>query len=340
MLSRPARAMFDLGRHVERADASARLLDAHTALLDAATATSAHATAPDAAAPGAVGLPDALVSLVTGTRPPAGPLGRDGLMRALAYDPASPVSVLGSWASARSDARAAREVLPAQVLEVLAATRAAMPAGRWRASDSAAFFAWVRERTAVVVGALEATAPRDEGWHFLLLGRQLERAAASATLAASTALHPEAAAEPAAGTGSHRSGRRAAAVLPRAWYEVLRAAGAPTVMAGAATTATEAAHLLLLERRWPRSVVAALVAAEEALDALASHGVAAEALDGPRRRVATVRTELEYRPLAEVLGDLGATAARVERTAAAAAAGVEHAALAADEPTRWLVHAG
>ena len=332
MLSRPARAMFDLGRHVERADASARLLDAHLALLDAASL--------DAAVPGESGLPGALVSLVAGARAPAGPVGSDGLLRALAYDPASPVSVLGAWAAARADARAAREVLPEQVLEVLAATRAAMPTGRWRASDSTAFFAWVRERTAVVVGALEATAPRDEGWHFLLLGRQLERAAATARLVASTALHgPAASADPAAGTGSHRSGRRAAS-LPPVWHEVLRAAGAPTVMVSAATTAAAAAHLVVVERRWPRSVVAALVAAEDALEALASHGVTAEALDGPRRRVAAVRTELEYRPVAEVLADLGGTAARVERAAAAAAAGVEHAALAADEPTRWLVHAG
>lgn len=327
MLSRPARAMFDLGRHVERADASARLLDAHLALVDA--------TGPDAR------LPRDLVSLVTGSCGHAGPVDRDGLLQALAYDPASPVSVLGAWAAARTDARAAREVLPAQVLEVMAATRAAMPDVRWRASDTAAFFAWVRERTAVVVGALEATAARDEGWHFLVLGRQLERASATATLVASTTLHGGVlAADLAVGTGSHRSGRRSAASLPPVWHEVLRASGAPTVMAVAATTAAAAAHLLLVERRWPRSVVASLVAAEEALDALAAHGVTAEALETPRHRVARARTELEYRPVDEVLGDLGGVAARVERTAAAAAAAVEHAALAADEPTRWLVHAG
>lgn len=326
MLSRPARAMFDLGRHVERADASARLLDAHLALVDA--------TGPDAR------LLRSLVSLVGGT-PPPGPVDRDGLLHALAYDPTSPVSVLGAWSDARADARAAREVLPAQVLEVMTATRAAMPDVRWRANDTAAFFAWVRERTAVVVGALEATAPRDEGWHFLVLGRQLERASATAALAASTTLHDGAlAAGLAVGTGAHRSGRRSAASLPPVWHEVLRAAGTPTVMAVAATTVAAAAHLVLVERRWPRSVVASLVAAEEALDALAAHGVTPEALETPRHRVARARTELEYRPVDELLGDLGGVAARVERTAAAAAAGVEHAALAADEPTRWLVHAG
>ncbi len=348
MLSRPARAVFHLGRHVERADGAGRLINLHLPLLDAAEPSRDDALVRD-------------LLLVTGAADHqdgdawASPLhAREGdkgarwtLLDRLGYDETSPASVLGAWAAARASAHAAREVLPAQVVEVLDASAAAVPPTRWRGRDPDVFLAWVRERTAVVTGSADMSCPRDEAWWFLRLGAALERASASSLLVASAALHdPVGQAATAPGPrGHHRGedprahhGRRAG--LPRAWRALMDAAGAPSSMTARTTTPAGAGAAVLLDRGWPRSVVAAIAAAEEALDGLEALGVRTETLDAPRQRLVRVRTALEYRPVETTLGDVDALVRQVRRSASAVVRSVEETCLEPAAPASWLVHAG
>lgn len=309
MLTRPARAVFDLGRHVERADGTGRLLSLHLALVGAVDPERRD------------GLVDHLLALTgnadDGSHLPHPP--HSSLLDRLGYDEARSGSVLAAWAAARTNAHDAREVLPAQVVEVLEATRAAVPPGRWRGKDPSVFLTWVRERTAVVVGSADASCPRDEAWWFLRLGSSLERAASSSLLLVAAAMH-----EP---------------LATSVWSTALEAAGAPPASTDRCSPA-DAAATLLLDRAWPRSVVAALTAAEEALDGLEGEGVRRDALDVPRQRLVRTRTALEYQPVETTLGDLAGLSRQVRRSASAVARGIEDACLRPASPASWLVHAG
>ncbi len=305
MLTRPARAVFDLGRRVERADGTGRLLSLHLALV------------------GAVG-PERRDRLVADLLALTGSAAADDgphpcLLERLGYDEACTASVLGAWAAARASAHEAREVLPAQVVEVLEATRSAVPAGRWRGKEPSVFLAWVRERTAVVVGSADAGCRRDESWWFLRLGSSLERASSSSQLLVAAAMHEPLAAD--------------------VWSAALEAAGAPPASTDRCSP-EQAAATLLLDRSWPRSVVAALTAAEEALDGLEVGGVRRDALDAPRQRLVRTRTTLEYQPVETTLSDLAGISRQVRRSASAVARGVEDACLRPAAPASWLVHAG
>ncbi len=309
MLSRPAGAVLDLGRHVERADGVARLLSLHLSLVDAVDPAHRDALVGDLLA-------------LAGVDAPAEQGERRSLLDRLGYDAECPSSVLGTWARARTSAHAAREALPEQVREVLEATPAAVPSTRWRGKDPEQFLAWVRERTAVVVGSADMACPRDEAWWFLRLGIALERATAAAVLILAAVVH-----EPLAGAATSASA-------------LLRAAGAPAAMRARRSTRDEATGAVLMDRAWPRSLVAALVAAEEALEGLRSEGVRPDALDAARQRLVRVRTSLEYRPVEATLADLPALVRQVRRSVGAVVGGLEDACLAPRAPTSWLVHAG
>ena len=95
----------------------------------------------------------------------------------------------------------------------------------------------MRERTAVITGIADSTMTRDEGWHFLVLGRSIERVDMTARLLSTSALSP--------GPNS-------------AWPTTLRACGAYETFLRAyrgIETDREAAEFLLLDRLFPRSVV-------------------------------------------------------------------------------------
>ncbi len=291
MLSRTAQALHALGGAVERADGTARLLDLHLQLLEG-----------DPRRPEAQACADllALVGADGGWCPD-----RARVLELLGYDSGSPPSVTAALAAAREAAHRAGPAVPAQVVQALEAAAAAVPPGRWRAASPPAFLAWARERAAAVAGLVDSTAPRDEGWTFVVLGRSIERAAQTARLVAS-ALPPGA--ETPGGAGE---------VPP--WPALLRACGAPPLDDPGAPGVVRA---LLLDRALPRSVVHALAAAERCLTDLAAPEQANRTSGEAQRRLARARTELEYSPLTDVLGDLRAVLERVQGACAAASEAV------------------
>lgn len=117
MLSRIAESLYWIGRYVERAEDTARILDVHIQhLLEAPTA--------DIASTCRV-LLDAM-----GTDPPDGPLDARRVTELLGLEPANPSSIVASLGAARNNARGVSEAISSEIWEALNSTYNALPA-RW-----------------------------------------------------------------------------------------------------------------------------------------------------------------------------------------------------------------
>lgn len=273
MLSRIAESLFWIGRYVERADGTARLLDVHLQLLledpwvdeDTACRSLLEVIGSDASYPHQ--------------------LTRQELLTILSVDRNEPSSISASLNAARENARRVREIVSTELWECLNTTRSRMPrkVSIERAHD---FFGWVRERTALSVGIVESSTSRDEAWTFFTLGRALERVDMTARLLATSEL-------------TEASGP--------SWTTILRSCGAYEAYLRTyrgVPSATNAAEFLLLDKIFPRSVTFALSRAEACLSDLQPTTARVGVTDNALRQVGQLRTNLEYRSAPEILANL------------------------------------
>src|SRR5664279_3241625 len=171
MLSRIAESLFWMGRYVERADDTARILDAYV-----------HRILEDPWADEVASCRSLLGIL--GVKEPPQVLGTQTVLEVLAFDESTPSAIAGAWHAARENARGAREIVSSEFWEALNATWVAFPAQQLAAQRLGphAFLGFVRERAAMVNGLAESTMSHDDGWRFLVLGRSLERVDMTARL--------------------------------------------------------------------------------------------------------------------------------------------------------------
>ncbi len=294
MLSRIAESLFWIGRYIERADDTARILDAFLGRL---------LEDPWADEDGAC---RALLA-VLGTGAPSGSRLTSGdVMELLGFDAANPSSITGALAQARDNARGARETISAEMWECLNITWHALPARRKTAERLGPnlFLGFVRERAALLAGLAESTMSRDDGWRFLILGRSLERVDMTSRLLSIQALTPEHAPQ---------------------WRTVLRACGADESFLrthGGQVVPQQVAEFLLLDRLFPRSALHALTTAEECLQALAPTTERAGVADAARRPIGQMRTRLEYADTATLLAELPGHLRSLQRACATASAAI------------------
>ena len=161
MLSRLAESFYWIGRYLERAEATARLLAEHY-----------HLTVEDRSVPDDIAAAVVLDALSLGHDVVTTPT---ELVRSLLGDAANPSTVIGSVADARENARSVRDALSGDVFEALNGAHLTLTRGLTAAASPGASMYRVLERLMVVNGAIEWTMPRDEGHLFLSLGRALER---------------------------------------------------------------------------------------------------------------------------------------------------------------------
>jgi uncharacterized alpha-E superfamily protein len=293
MLSRIAESLFWIGRYLERADGTARILDVHLQLLLEDPWADED---------------EACRSLLNVMGAPVGddhvdPVTREDVLARFAYVD-GPGSIIGSLTAARENARRAREAISTEVWESLNTTRNELFRGRWKSRSPHRYFAWVRERVATVTGIADATMSRDQSWNFLQLGRSLERADMTARLLAVQDVR---------GIGNF------------GWQIVLRSLGAHEAYLrtyGAAASEDRAAEFLLMDRLFPRSVVFALLTADHCLEQLSSDETLWSsrliARDDARHMLGRARTDLEYRQLDDVLSDLATHMDQVQRICSSA----------------------
>lgn len=273
MLSRIAESLFWIGRYVERADGTARLLDVHLQLLledpwvDEDTACRS------------------LLQVIGADANYPHDLTRQDLLNILSVDRNEPCSIASSLNAARENARRVREIVSTELWECLNTNRARMPrkVSIERAHD---YFGWVRERTALAIGIVESSTSRDEAWTFFTLGRSLERVDMTARLLATSEL-------------TEASGP--------SWTTILRSCGAYEAYLRTyrgVPSATNAAEFLLLDRIFPRSVTFALNRAEKCLSDLAPTTYRVGTTDAALREIGQVRNNLEFRSAPEILANL------------------------------------
>lgn len=278
MLSRIAESLYWMGRYIERADDTARLLDVHVhrMLGDAGDRRVGATLLAAMGLSGSVDVTD--VDLWQATE-------------LLAYDGSNPSSVAGSLELARTNASGLREVLATEVWEAVNRTHhelddeidAARLLGPHR------FFGWVRERVALMSGLIDSIVLHDDGWRFLTIGRCLERVDMTSRLLTAVISSDD----------------------PGKWAGVLVSCGANDAFLrtyGGDISRSNALSLLLQAEDFPRSVAFALGQAEECLREVAVRTGTPPSIV---RTIGRTRAELAYTPadeldrsIARVLADI------------------------------------
>ncbi len=281
MLSRIADSLFWIGRYIERADGTARMVDVLRLSLIEDPGQDENYTSWMLLG-GIMGLDDVNPDVTYAD-----------VASRLVFDADNPSAISGSWLAARENARRARETLSTELWEVINTSW-----HRWNGlgaqTATQQHLGWVTERAALVAGIADSTMSHDEAWDFLSLGRSLERADMTARIVA---------------TGAIDGGPN--------WGVVLASCGAQQAMLrtmrGVITDRTAAAFLSL-DRRFPRSVLASLREAEDRLTALSPDTDRVGFSDEARRILGQTRTQLEYAGPDDVLDDLPAMMGLVQES--------------------------
>ena len=304
MLSRIAESLYWIGRYVERAEDTSRLLDVHLNLL-----------LEDPWAPEDVVCASLFAAM---GKEVDTDVTRVDVLDQLAWDRSYPGSIVGSIGVARENARRSREVISTELWESINVTWHDAIMGTRRARPHA-FFTWVRERAAGFNGIADATLSRDEPYHFLVLGRSLERADMTARLVAARAL-----------TGS----------AGPSWVTLLQSCGAYQAFLRSSRGAIEdarAAEFLLLDPLFPRSLMSSLVSAERCLDDLTEPISRGDRADQAHRVLGMIRSELEFAPTAELFEDLYHLMERVQSACSVASDAVTRRYFPRGVVTEWAV---
>ncbi|RDH79980.1 hypothetical protein DVS77_02955 [Mycolicibacterium moriokaense] len=267
MLARNAESLYWIGRYVERADDTARILDVtvHQLLEDSSVD-------PDQTS--------RTLLRVLGIEAPEEELDVWSLTDIVAFSRSTHGgSIVDSVSAARENARGAREVTSTEIWECLNTTYNALP-DRERAAKRLGpgeFLSYVERRAAMFAGLADSTLSRDDGYRFMVLGRAIERVDMTVRLLLS------------------RVGDSASSP---AWVTVLRSAGAHDTYLRTYRGVLDAGRVvefMLLDRLFPRSIFYSLRLAEHSLDelhhrALNRVGATAEA----QRLLGRARSELEF----------------------------------------------
>jgi uncharacterized alpha-E superfamily protein len=276
MLARNAESLYWIGRYVERADDTARILDvAVHQLFEDATVD------PDRTS--------RVLLRVLGIEPPEGELDVWSVTDLVAFSPEHGASITNSIANARENAKGAREVASSEMWECLNATYIGLAAAERSARSLGPheFFHYVKDRAAMFAGLSDSTLSRDDGYRFMLLGRSLERADMTVRLLLS------------------RAGDRTSSP---AWVTVLRSAGAHDTYLRTHRGALDAnlvAEFILLDRLFPRSLFHSVLVAEDCLAELDQRPTSRVGARHEAQRVlGRARSELEFLPPGVLLEDL------------------------------------
>lgn len=286
MLSRVAESLYWIGRYVERAEDTSRLLSVHVHSLLEDPWSDERAACHDLLSAMGVAIGSDTVLDVASTT------------ARLAFERHDTSSIVGALCAARENARGVREALSSELWETLNATYHALPSQQAAAErhGPGGFFRFVRERAAIVAGLLDTTISRDDGWRFLVLGQSLERVDMTSRLLWA------------------RAAQRGAGA---SWISLLKSCSAHEAYLRTYRAAVEpekVVEFLLLDRLFPRSIYAALSEAEQCLAALDPGTNRTGVDDAARRILGRARTELEFRDSRDLLQDLPALLDRLQRT--------------------------
>jgi uncharacterized alpha-E superfamily protein len=288
MLARDAESLFWIGRYMERAEDTARLLDVtYHGLLET---TAAEERAAWSGALAAVGLDEAFAEAGRSLAPAA-------VSDFLVTDRTNQGSIVSAVEQARENARTVRGWLSTELWEAVNSFHLQLRSRNLPADlehQPYDLYGFVRRQCQAVAGVAHETLPRDEGWRFLELGWNLERAEWSSRL-----LRVRQSQLGASGFHEWVGTLRSAAGL-EAYRRTHRGSMDPA----------DVVEFLLLSRTFPRSVLHAVSTAEQSLQLL---GLGDEQLSRPLRLLGRLRADLEFADVRELMaGDLADQLAEFE----------------------------
>lgn len=304
MLSRIAESLFWIGRYIERAEATARILDVHLQLLVEDPVLDRDATCQSLLAAMAVGHD--------------GPADVDEVLRYLLTDSQQPSAIAYALTMARDNARRSREIVSTELWEALNTTHLQVADGQLASMRPADAFRLVRERANMIAALADNTQSHDDGWQFIRLGRMIERVDMTARVILMTTY----------GTGSAAS-----------WQVTLRACGAAhafTRIYRASESPRSAAEFLLQDRLFPRSVRYSLNEAATCLEELNPKQHRTGFSGDARRIVGQALAQLEYRSISDLLGDVAREMESLQRVCAQATEAVSKRYFEGALPPEWI----
>ncbi len=169
MLSRLADSLYWLGRYVERAENVARFIGVNLNLMLDMPMEQSQQWRPLAVTTGDYGV------FVKAYGEPT----RENVIRFLMYDPLNPNSVLSCLQKARENARTSREVISSEMWEHVNVFYHQVSGALNNPPNDDFLYQFCRQvrfNSHLLTGLTEDTLSHNEAWHFLRLGRWLERA--------------------------------------------------------------------------------------------------------------------------------------------------------------------
>lgn len=245
LLSRLAENLYWIGRYMERAENTARLLNVnYYATLESAGRVREHWRP--------------LLELTGGEGPVIERYGRVDTRSAttwLAFDLDNPSSIASSLARARQNARGLRDRIPSEMWEALNRSYLNLCFETGGVMDRDGLYEYcvaAREASQFFFGIAFATLPRDEGWSFLRSGQMLERADNTVRVLQARLDSPD---DPAAAGGPADPTWRA--LQEQRWVSVLKGASAFEAYRKSVHSGIDprgVAGFLLFDESFPRSV--------------------------------------------------------------------------------------
>jgi uncharacterized alpha-E superfamily protein len=274
MLARIAHELFWLGRYVARAEHTARMLDGvfQTDLSGAPEDPRVALTWPGLLA-------------VLGARVD-GPVGRDDALAQLTLDAVEPASLISCVSRAREGARTVRDVISADMWEVINTTNLVLQRQRGEItglllSSPSSVYRYVKERSALFWGLTSRTMLRDEANSFLTAGGRIE--------SADMVLRMLRVAMPSPSDTAPQTGEAQALLQAVGGLQAFRRA------VPAPPNAVPAARFLLYERSYPDSVAASVASALQAVEDADTQ----PRNSAPVLRLSRLGAELEFRRRAD-----------------------------------------
>jgi uncharacterized alpha-E superfamily protein len=194
-------------------------------------------------------------------------------------------------AAARENARQVREQISTEMWEQL--NRLYLNVSRSRTARGSAFYTHIKEASHLFQGVTDSTMIHTEGWHYIQIGRSIERAAATATM---LEMHFDDTA------GDARDGGIGAYV---SWTALLRSCSGFEAYCQRYTAdirPERVAEFLLLSSDFPRSVRFAADTIEASLRAVA-RGIGRSAPGRVDRLAGRLRASLDYSQIDEIMAD-------------------------------------
>jgi uncharacterized alpha-E superfamily protein len=288
MLSRVAECLYWMSRYLERAENVARLLDIGLDLeLDAGGPAGQGDLAPVEIALKILACRDAF-----GPARPAPE--RTAVLKFLTFERTNAQSILGMIARARENARATQESLGLEAwrqVNRLYLYLSSQKSRRRFVSSPSGFYTAIKEACVLFDGLTQNTLPRDEVYHFLQLGRYLERVDILGRI-----LH----AKCQASTGGHDRLETGLELVH--WTGLLRSCSAYGAYLRSERDRIEPVgviRFLVLDPDFPRAIRFCVARCRESLKEIAG-GDDDESASGAERLLGRLESELRYIDVAEI----------------------------------------